>query len=220
MADLRPGELGATLGAAGAPTPPHGPPPAVNGEEATRLRAELEEARARSAKLAAQVDELKALASAPPESPNDLRRLHLLQIQPVRDILVLLLVLGVFWLGYVLRPITIPMLIALGLAYLVEPGVRLVTRRGWMSRKGAVATMVAAVLLAILVPLGVGGAFAVAQGIEYGGRFKTQLGTLRASIDNDTDAELAARVKNEGTVEAGHAAYLDWIAASVRAPGG
>src|SRR5437773_1399244 len=88
---------------------------------------ELDELRSRNAKLAAQVDELKALAASPPESPKDIQRLHLLQIQPVRDLLVILLVVGLFWVGYILRPVTIPLLVALGLAYLVEPLVRRLT---------------------------------------------------------------------------------------------
>src|SRR4051812_15624442 len=76
----------------------------VEREGAEKAAAELNELRARNAKLMAEVDELKALAGSAAEGPKDLQRLHLLQIQPVRDVLVIMLVVGVFWLGYVLRP--------------------------------------------------------------------------------------------------------------------
>jgi predicted PurR-regulated permease PerM len=167
-------------------------------DEAERQQSELNELRTKNAKLAAQIDELKSLASSPPEAPKDIQRLHLLHVQWVRDILVILLIVGLFWLGYVLRPVTIPLLIALGLAYLVEPVVHRLTRRGWLGRPGAALAVILLVVAAIVVPLGIGGAFAVAQGMQYGQRFSTQLGTLRHSIENPSDESLATDVKRQG----------------------
>ncbi|MGY8752495.1 MAG: AI-2E family transporter [Phycisphaerales bacterium] len=51
----------------------------------------------------------------------DLTRLHLWQIQWVRDLFLLLIIVCGIWLGYAMRDITIPLLIALLLAYLFEP---------------------------------------------------------------------------------------------------
>jgi hypothetical protein len=80
---------------------------------------------------------------SPEPVPPSWHRVHLWQIQAVRDALVVLLVIGVIWLGDVLSIITVPLLVALLLAYLVEPLVawlaRLVPRLG---RKGAVVAMV------------------------------------------------------------------------------
>jgi predicted PurR-regulated permease PerM len=52
---------------------------------------------------------------------HDLTKLHLWQIQWVRDLLLLLIVFCGVWLGYAMRDITIPLLVALLLAYLFEP---------------------------------------------------------------------------------------------------
>ena len=62
-----------------------------------------------------------------PDKPvqHDLTKLHLWQIQWVRDFLLLLLMVCGIWLGYVMRDITIPLLVALLLAYLFEPVISL-----------------------------------------------------------------------------------------------
>ena len=52
---------------------------------------------------------------------HDLTKLHLWQIQWVRDLLLIVIVVCGIWLGYAMRDITIPLLVALLLAYLFEP---------------------------------------------------------------------------------------------------
>ena len=138
-------------------------------EEAEAAMKQAESLQARNATLQAQIDELKAFAARqhPDEAPpKDLQRLHLLQIQPVRDILVIALVLGVFWLGYKLSPITVPMLLALTLAYLVEPVVRRLVRGKHMTRVQAAASVIMIVVVLITVPLIVGTTLAVSQGVR------------------------------------------------------
>src|SRR4051812_35821350 len=56
-------------------------------------------------------------------------RLHLWQIQVVRDAVVIAALILVLWLGWLLRGITVPLLIGLFIADLYEPVVRSVT--GW-----------------------------------------------------------------------------------------
>lgn len=96
-------------------------------------------------------------------TPIDWRRLHLWQIQPVRDILGVLLIIGLVKLGYEIRVVTVPLLLAFLLAYLVEPVVRKLTRRGRMTRKGAVTSVLVAVILFIIVPATIATSFAVVQ---------------------------------------------------------
>jgi len=55
------------------------------------------------------------------QTNHDLTKLHLWQIQWVRDLFLLLIVVFGIWLGYAMRDITIPLLVALLLAYLFEP---------------------------------------------------------------------------------------------------
>ena len=54
-------------------------------------------------------------------TPNDITKLHLWQIQWVRDLLLIFVIICGVWLGYAMRNITIPLLVALLLAYLFEP---------------------------------------------------------------------------------------------------
>lgn len=86
--------------------------------------------------------------------------LHLWQIQVVRDGLVILAAWGLLHLGYVLSSVTVPLLIALGLAYLCEPLIcwlgqrhpRMTRPRAVMGILGGLVTGI--VLLAlILVPM-------------------------------------------------------------------
>lgn len=88
-----------------------------------------------------------------------IHRLRLWQIQAVRDLLMIAAVIGVVWLGYAMRAVTVPLLVALLLAYLFEPLVARMTAKGRMTRPGAVGILLLTVgstvvlLLVILVPL-------------------------------------------------------------------
>jgi predicted PurR-regulated permease PerM len=55
------------------------------------------------------------------QKPRDVSSLHLWQIQWVRDSFLILATIFGIWLGYAMRDITIPLLVALLLAYLFEP---------------------------------------------------------------------------------------------------
>ncbi len=93
----------------------------------------------------------------------DWRKHHLWQIQPVRDVLVLLCFVGIVYLGYVVRIVTVPLLLALLLAYLFEPVVRWLTRRTPLKRQSAVGTIIIAVGALIVLPATVAAGFAVVQ---------------------------------------------------------
>lgn len=95
-------------------------------------------------------DPQRPVVETPP--PQAWHRVHLWQIQAVRDGLLVLLVVGLIYLGDVLSIITVPLLVALMLAYVVEPVVawlaRAVPRLG---RKGAVLAM-----MGVLALVGIG----------------------------------------------------------------
>lgn len=91
-----------------------------------------------------------------------LARLHLWQIQGVRDVVLVALVIAVVYMGYALRSVTVPLLVAFGLAYLVEPVVQGLCRRFSLSRTAAVGALMATAgvalvaVLAVMVPVVVG----------------------------------------------------------------
>lgn len=116
-----------------------------------------------------------------PEGPNPAKQpwylRHLWQIQPIRDVLVFAAVFGVLYLGYVLRTVTVPLLLALLLAYLLEPVVRRLERSKHFTRNGAVSGILVAVVLFVAVPLVLGVGFAVVQAVDIA--TKTQDGIDR-----------------------------------------
>ena len=77
--------------------------------------------------------------------------LHLWQIQALRDVMFILTVVFIFWVGYAMRSITIPLLLALGLAYLFEPLIDWLGRRWNWSRRWAVLTILAAFIVGVIV---------------------------------------------------------------------
>ena len=100
-------------------------------------------------------------------------RKHLWEIQAIRDVLLIAGGLSLLWLGYALSSITIPLLMALLLAYLVEPLVEGLGQRG-VSRSRAAAWFVGLFgvlvvgLLALLLPLIVGQTLRLVDDVESG----------------------------------------------------
>ncbi|TVQ82152.1 MAG: AI-2E family transporter [Phycisphaeraceae bacterium] len=88
-------------------------------------------------------------------------KLHLWQIQPVRDVLLLLGLFGILYVGYLLSPLTVPMLLALLLAYMFEPLVQRLTVISWVSRSVAAVGIIVAGLVLVVVPLAIGVGYGV-----------------------------------------------------------
>lgn len=78
-------------------------------------------------------------------------RLHLWQIQGVRDILLLLAVWALLIIGQAFSVVTVPMLLGLGLAYLFEPVVSSLTKRLKLSRGKVVGLITGGLLLGVLL---------------------------------------------------------------------
>lgn len=124
----------------------------------------------------------------------DWRALHVWQIQPVRDVLLIAAVIGLLYLGYRLSLVTVPILLALLLAYLFEPLVKRLTRVKWMSRQGAAVLIIAVSGVAIVVPATLGISFAAAQGIALVQGVAVKIDALQHSIAHPDDAAARARV--------------------------
>lgn len=86
-------------------------------------------------------------------------RLHVWQVQAVRDVLFVGAVFGILWVGHALRAVTVPLLVALLLAYLFEPIIDRLCRHPRVKRPIAVGGLVAGaglgalVLIALALPL-------------------------------------------------------------------
>lgn len=121
-------------------------------------------------------------------------RLHVWQIQAVRDVLLVLAIIGLVWLGYAIRAVTVPLLVALLLAYLFEPLVSYLTNRLKTSRPvvvgGLLITVGAGVLilLAILVPLVIGQTVRFVQDVRAG-RFQNTILRMKEFVPADYQAD-------------------------------
>lgn len=150
----------------------------------------------------------RAPAARPPGI--DWRKLHLWQIQPVRDVLVVLLLVGLIYVGYLISVVTVPLLLALLLAYLFEPVVDMLTRRVRMSRQGAVTAIIIAVVLFIVVPVVIGAGFAVVQVAGAATTVATNSRALLESVGGETASEReSAYQRLEGS---GWRSLSDWLA--------
>ncbi len=78
-------------------------------------------------------------------------RLHLWQVQIVRDLLLVGLLILIVWIGYTLRAVTVPLLVALLLAYLFEPLVARIARTQRFSREGAVVAILSTGLALVIL---------------------------------------------------------------------
>lgn len=135
----------------------------------------------------------------PPERPSgrDWWARHLWEIQPVRDGLVIAAVFGLVYLGYLLSVVTVPLLVAMALAYLFEPLVRWLTTGGRgrvFSREGAALLIIILAAVAIVVPLVFGLGYGVYQGVTFAQEQATNVQVLIKSLDRPDDQELKAQL--------------------------
>jgi predicted PurR-regulated permease PerM len=119
-------------------------------------------------------------------------RLHIWQIQPVRDVLLIAAGIGLVWLGSKISVVTVPMLLALLLAYLVEPLVSWLIRRKLFTRRGAAIVIILLGAAALIGPVGIGGGFATWQGVRLAGRTVRNTDTLIQSVAKPEDEALRA----------------------------
>ena len=98
----------------------------------------------------------------------DLRSLHLWHLQPVRDVLVIAAIAGTIYAGYAMRTVTVPLLVALALAYLFEPMVSRMSRWRRMSRPLAVSLILGVLGLGVAATAGVLVPIAIGQTLSFG----------------------------------------------------
>lgn len=156
-------------------------------------------------------------APAGPGGAIDWRRVHLWQIQPVRDVLLLLAVLAIIYLGYVLSPVTVPLLLALLLAYLFEPLVSWMTRlgaggagrsgRGWIGRPVAAIVIIFVLVVGVALPLTAALGYGLLQGAGFANQQAMNLRALWRSVQDPADARLTAALPSAGWIKA-----RDWLA--------
>lgn len=123
---------------------------------------------------------------------------HLWEFQPVRDMLVLVAIVGLFWLGYKLSVVTVPMLLALLLAYLFEPLVSWLDRKRIFSRGGAALTIILLAGAVVVVPVTFGAGFAVVKGAAFASDVATNIARVQRSVNKPADDALRLAIPSGG----------------------
>ncbi|MCC6284958.1 MAG: AI-2E family transporter [Phycisphaerales bacterium] len=139
----------------------------------------------------------------PPQRPAGLRpwrELHLWQIQPLRDVLVIVIIVLLFRLGYTLRLVTVPILLALLLAYLFEPLVQRLTRIRRVNRSIAAGGIIIGAGLLVVVPIVVATVFAAGQGVRYAQFLSRNVDLVIASSQTPGETELRQQLPNDSWV--------------------
>jgi predicted PurR-regulated permease PerM len=116
--------------------------------------------------------------------------LHLWQIQPLRDVMIVVAILGLLWLGYRLSIVTVPILLALLLAYLFEPVVRWATKRDRVRRPFVALSIIVISTLVVVAPAGFGIAFGLAQGSAFVQTQSANIQQLLKVLDKPEDKAL------------------------------
>ncbi len=98
--------------------------------------------------------------------PNAADR-HLWQIQPLRDLTWILILVLLFWLGYAMREVTVPLLVAILLTYLFAPVVSLLERRFRFPRPLAAGAILGVGGFAVLLALALTVPLAVTQTTSF-----------------------------------------------------
>lgn len=125
-----------------------------------------------------------------PRGPLDWRVLHLWQIQPLRDAAIIVAIVGLVYVGQLLSIVTVPMLLALALAYLFEPLAGAVTRRTRVGRPAFAVGLIVGAFLVVVVPVSIGAVLGVAQGARFVQGVAVNVEKLVRSVDNPDDPSL------------------------------
>lgn len=104
--------------------------------------------------------------------------------------MIVVAILGLLWLGYRLSIVTVPILLALLLAYLFEPVVRWATKRDRVRRPFVALSIIVISTLVVVAPAGFGIAFGLAQGSAFVQTQSANIQQLLKVLDKPEDQAL------------------------------
>ncbi len=113
-------------------------------------------------------------------------RLHLWEIQPVRDVLLIFALFGILWAGHTASVVTVPLLLALLLAYLFEPLVRRFARGSAVRRRVAAGGVILGVVVLVIVPVILGLIWAATSAVNSAAVFRKDVIALSRVVRQET----------------------------------
>ncbi len=127
-------------------------------------------------------------------------KLHLWQMQPVRDVLLALGVFAIFLIGQKISVVTVPLLLALLLAYLFEPMIVWVVKKLNIARRTAVIGIIAGLIGLVAIPSAIGLSLGVGQAVLFGQEIVTNIYAVEEAllIENLDEAHTSLENRNSG----------------------
>lgn len=122
--------------------------------------------------------------------------LHLWHMQPVRDVLLGLGIFAIFLIGQKISVVTVPLLIAILLAYLFEPVIVWLMKKFSLSRRTSVIGIIAGMVVFVGLPAVIGSAFAVGQLVTIGTTTVDNIGHVYHAR-NGTEDEAAEYLRTQ-----------------------
>jgi len=119
------------------------------------------------------------------KTPPAWASLHLWHMQPVRDILLGLGIFAIFLIGQRISVVTVPLLLAILLAYLFEPVIVWSMKKLGITRRTSVIGIIAGVIFLIVLPATVGATFAAGQLVAFTANTIQNTTYVKTAIDDE-----------------------------------
>jgi len=130
--------------------------------------------------------------------------LHLWHMQPVRDVLLGLGIFALILLAQKASVVTVPLLLAILLAYLFEPVIVWLMKRLNISRRSSVISIIAGLILFVAIPAMLGTTYAVGQLIAFSTNTATNIDHVNQALGMQNPEQAAEYLRYsidpEGTV--------------------
>ena len=140
--------------------------------------------------------------SSRPSRRTQWARLHLWQMQPVRDVLLGLGILALFLLGQATSVVTVPLLLSLLLAYLFEPVIVWAMSRFGAKRRSAVITVIAGIVVLVVLPSIAGASYGAAQIVLFGQRLLDNVDLIQSAQQIEDIDEAHELIRDSGAGDA------------------
>ena len=123
--------------------------------------------------------------------------LHLWQMQPVRDVLLGLGIFALIVIGQKTSVVTVPLLLAILLAYLFEPVIVWLMKKFGVSRRVSVISILVVLIVGVVLPIMAGGAYAAGQLVGFTTDTISNVNRVSKAIDSNDQTVARQRLTGE-----------------------
>ncbi len=148
------------------------------------------------------------------EAPN-WSRMHLWQMQPIRDVLLGLGIFALIIIGQKTSVVTVPLLLAILLAYLFEPVIVWLMKKFGASRRVSVIAIMVAVITCVVFPIMAGGAYAAGQLFTFTTDTIANVDRVNEALQQPDESAARARLAGKGDAEPVPGAFI-WVYDEIR----